>query len=743
MANLKDTDKLIISRGNDSYSYTYTDLKASLDADGIGSTDASTTPPANPDIGDLWLDTNECPPELKVWTDCGGTAQWEGISGGGGDVTAPVIEKITLTELSPGGDRFSGQEFQTTVDFNNAGTPTANLYYAYSVIGTFGNTVTTSKITNYNAAGYLEFEDNTGFNTLSKGDLLFMQPHDPDFTVLGALDVYNTGYSTVTDPDTGQSVEQRQPLIAYTLPQYQSTYTQGWDLPYYIQTTILTDGTTFAQMGEGWRNQKYFYEDGVITYKSYQQHEWSPEYRGVNKYNDKGWGSDNGGYCSYPVIFPNKYNLATTTTNGIRFDSDGERSGWNVFSFSDYFITIDGNSTYFYFMEGNSTWTEATFNGNVSGWKWITYLSATEAILWYYGGSTKLTYSGASNIKAEAWNKIPNFNGVVSEQVHDDAEGGIVYVYTPQSDEQFAQYSMDKCETWKTFSTNGINGTAKFSSGCNVVYRNDTKTWYTLLGNAYESSTYYKLFWSTVDPENGPWVISNATTIYNSSNTRQALFFDINRKKLIIPYDDSSNYSYITEADDWIMGPSETNVRVNCNSEADRNTLYSKLKVGLTTHTSASNTYNKNVKTQAFIKSFTTYADTQLQLTLTPFFRPSDSTNFEYQSDDILFISPLEDQTRWVVDRVENNRVYGAWGAWYMPYSYSTWSADSWQMTSEFKTDIESEKGLYIDNNGEVQGLTNSATVYQSYLTSRNIEFPVNASTGQSWDTELPASTLR
>ena len=32
--------------------------------------------------GDLWLDTTECPPELKVYTDCSGSAEWETIGGG-------------------------------------------------------------------------------------------------------------------------------------------------------------------------------------------------------------------------------------------------------------------------------------------------------------------------------------------------------------------------------------------------------------------------------------------------------------------------------------------------------------------------------------------------------------------------------------------------------------------------------------------------------------------------------------
>ena len=41
-----------------------------------------TTEPSSPDVGDLWVDLGECPPELKIWSDCSGSGQWESIEGG-------------------------------------------------------------------------------------------------------------------------------------------------------------------------------------------------------------------------------------------------------------------------------------------------------------------------------------------------------------------------------------------------------------------------------------------------------------------------------------------------------------------------------------------------------------------------------------------------------------------------------------------------------------------------------------
>ena len=49
--------------------------------------------PGTPSNGDIWVDLSECPPELKVWSDCSGTGQWEDIEG-----TPPLI--VTQPVLS-------------------------------------------------------------------------------------------------------------------------------------------------------------------------------------------------------------------------------------------------------------------------------------------------------------------------------------------------------------------------------------------------------------------------------------------------------------------------------------------------------------------------------------------------------------------------------------------------------------------------------------------------------------------
>ena len=39
------------------------------------------TYPGTPSLGDLWVDTSECPPVLQIWNDCDGTEEWKPIGG--------------------------------------------------------------------------------------------------------------------------------------------------------------------------------------------------------------------------------------------------------------------------------------------------------------------------------------------------------------------------------------------------------------------------------------------------------------------------------------------------------------------------------------------------------------------------------------------------------------------------------------------------------------------------------------
>ena len=65
---------------------------------------AGDSQPSNPNIGDIWIDTSDCPPTINIWDDCEnpGNPGWTPIGGGGGaDCVqgAVVISSTNGTEL--------------------------------------------------------------------------------------------------------------------------------------------------------------------------------------------------------------------------------------------------------------------------------------------------------------------------------------------------------------------------------------------------------------------------------------------------------------------------------------------------------------------------------------------------------------------------------------------------------------------------------------------------------------------
>ena len=122
----------------------------------------SNTAPATPDTGDFWTDTTTNPPILKSWD---GTA-WVEISTSASALSVPVISNVTLTDDSPGGNRFTSSTFSVDATMVDNGTPvsqkgvkatvTANFVNYASLPALTGNTVTNastsySGFTTYNA----------------------------------------------------------------------------------------------------------------------------------------------------------------------------------------------------------------------------------------------------------------------------------------------------------------------------------------------------------------------------------------------------------------------------------------------------------------------------------------------------------------------------------------------------------------------------------------------------------------
>ena len=83
--------------------------------------------PDSPNNGDIWIDLNECPPELKIWSNCSGTGQWETIEGGTPPIP-PITFDVSITDSGADGN-VVGQTL-TAVAANIAG-GTAPVEFGY------------------------------------------------------------------------------------------------------------------------------------------------------------------------------------------------------------------------------------------------------------------------------------------------------------------------------------------------------------------------------------------------------------------------------------------------------------------------------------------------------------------------------------------------------------------------------------------------------------------------------------
>ena len=90
---LNDTDKFLINDGSKTETVTFAQLKEDL-----GSIISSgENPPQNPNLGDIWIDLNDCPPTINVWDDCDnpGNPTWKPI--GGGEIPGCQQSPVSIT----------------------------------------------------------------------------------------------------------------------------------------------------------------------------------------------------------------------------------------------------------------------------------------------------------------------------------------------------------------------------------------------------------------------------------------------------------------------------------------------------------------------------------------------------------------------------------------------------------------------------------------------------------------------
>ena len=108
--------------------------------------------PDGPNLGDIWVDTSDCPPTLNIWDDCDnpGNPSWTPISGaGGGNVQGPVsiisssANELgsTLTAVGGNGIDEDGSAVTATYEWTGAKTGNGSAILA-DVEGTYNVTAT-------------------------------------------------------------------------------------------------------------------------------------------------------------------------------------------------------------------------------------------------------------------------------------------------------------------------------------------------------------------------------------------------------------------------------------------------------------------------------------------------------------------------------------------------------------------------------------------------------------------------
>ena len=296
--------------------------------------------------GDLWVDLGECPPELKVFSDCDGTAEWRPIEG--------VPELIVLATVLSGTAQV-GQTIQSTIAEAIGGK--APYTFTYKFIDSDGST-----LQNTTSNTYTVTSDSIGKNITVAAvgtDARGTQVTGPASNVLGpVIGAYAVNTPTLITPAKG-SVNISATALTMTCTAFSGTATTYKQTQWQIasdaafQTLVLdvtnTKETTFTAVP----NPALNYE--TVYYARCRQ----ISNEGVTSQ----YSTDNSFTTGVNPVNPN---VPSATMSGLRFDSTretnlqrGSSSGGNVFTWSAWAkptsLTPDGNGGYLFTAGTGST----------------------------------------------------------------------------------------------------------------------------------------------------------------------------------------------------------------------------------------------------------------------------------------------------------------------------------------------------------------------------------------------------
>ena len=252
--------------------------------------------------GDLWVDLGECPPELKVFSDCDGTAEWRPIEG--------VPELIVLATVLSGTAQV-GQTIQSTIGEAIGGK--APYTFTYKFIDSDGST-----LQNTTSNTYTVTSDSIGKNITVAAvgtDARGTQVTGPASNTLGpVIGAYAVNTPTLITPAKG-SVNISATALTMTCTAFSGTATTYKQTQWQIasdaafQTLVLdvtnTNETTFTAVP----NPALNYE--TVYYARCRQ----ISNEGVTSQ----YSTDNSFTTGVNPVDPN---VPTATMSGLRFDSD-------------------------------------------------------------------------------------------------------------------------------------------------------------------------------------------------------------------------------------------------------------------------------------------------------------------------------------------------------------------------------------------------------------------------------------
>ena len=725
--NFQDTDALVIARGPTNYKATYSDLKESLGRDGIGATDSGTTPPASPENGDLWLDTNECPPELKVWSDCSGSGQWEGISSGGGDVTTPIIDSVTFTEDTPGGSRFSGQSFTADVTMFSEGTPTSQKEYSYKVTTDYTGTVSTDPQSSANNSS-ITFSSSNNLNQLGKGDVISIAPPG-DISVPRISSVtYDDGSKNGGTDGIGEfeAVRPTNDQVDTNDWRIESVFNVATNKQVVMAKTSTTNKDSFVTTN-GLTYSKFRYDNSgssgmfygnctsycLETGQSILNADTGELYGALYSENGTNWsptpGTPKVNDSNYSQGFGVSSNRMWQWYTGEMWYSTNKGASWTQVTNPLYPASYSGRCA-IDFGPHLIYWGLGPSNQGVACYLITNKNSNLTSISEYQVHSTPFTSQGPLGFSA---------------YVHPGCDGGFFCVGSSQSG---LFYSTDAGISWQTPTSEGmVVGTT--NSKDSLMY--DTNTgWYYYITKNYDFTS----IWQSRDPQQR-WISMGKIKSIPSVGANSYWKFIAEHNRFVAFYEGGSNTHYPAYLD-VPNTPGTIDFTIDFKDPADATPFFARTDIGVGTYISQSK--NTGLSTavitdmdaenqiltcrQAYYGTYTTFAN---------------NSKFDSVNTDI--ISICETQHGFGINSINGTTASGVPlilsvnGA----FNLSTFNSSIYE--SEEKLLVNAYRYLAIEPNGDVTGYLNGPDPKFTYLLTDTINFPTNAPTGNSWDVELPA----